>query len=116
MGFTLSEWYELADKMSAAEHIRMQKIGDPIFRMALRKIVEQEGGRFGQIKTRFLDGELHIVSLVLSQIEALYPGRFDAFAYCDGCRKFMLHEYDGPPMELGELGHWPTFLGIPDRV
>jgi hypothetical protein len=113
MGLTISEWYEVAEKMTAVEHMKMQKIGDPIIRTALREIVKHEGGRFGQVKKLFLDGELQTVNLVLSQIEASDPGRFDAFAYCDGCRKFMLHEYDGPPMKLDEFGHWPTFLGVP---
>ncbi|MBU2852954.1 hypothetical protein [Acidithiobacillus ferriphilus] len=115
MGLTVLEWYELAEKMTVMEHKKMQKTGDPIIRAALRKIVKFEGGSFGQVKQLFLEGDRQTISAVLSQIEAFYPGRFDAFAYCDGCRKFMLHEYDGPPMKLDELGHWPIFLGVPNK-
>lgn len=111
MGMTAQEWYAAAEKMTVTEHLRMQKTGDPIIRSALREIVNQEGGKFGQVKKRFLDGEIQTVCLVLAQIEYSHPGRFDAFAHCDGCRKFMLHEYDGPVVNLGHLGHWPTFLG-----
>ncbi|MBU2767493.1 hypothetical protein HAP94_15245 [Acidithiobacillus ferrivorans] len=114
MGLTTLEWYEVAANMTAMEHEKMQKIGDPITRAALREIVKHESGSFGQVKKRFLDGEVQTVIIVLSQIEASYPGRFDAFAYCEGCRKFMLHEYDGPAMKLDDLGHWPTFLGVPN--
>ena len=110
MGMTAQEWYAVAETMSATEHIRMQKTGDPIIRSAVREIGKQDGGKFGQVKKRFLDGEVQTVCRVLSQVEDAHPGRFDAFAYCDGCRKFMLHEYDGPAVELDHLGHWPTFL------
>jgi hypothetical protein len=110
MGMTAVEWYAALEKMTATEHIQMQKIGDPIIRSALREIVKLEGGKFGPMKQRFLDGEVKTVCLVLAQVEDAHPGRFDAFAYCDGCRKFMLHEYDGPAVELDPLGHWPPFL------
>ena len=110
MGITADEWYAIAENMTAAQHVQMQKTGDPIIRTALREIANLEGRKFGSVKQRFLDGEVKTVFLVLGQVEDAHPGRFDAFAYCDGCRKFMLHKYDGPAVELDPRGHWPTFL------
>ena len=77
MGMTVQEWYAAAEKMTITEHLRMQKAGDPIIRSALREIVNQEGGKFGQVKERFLDGEMQTVCLVLAQIESLWV-RFPA--------------------------------------
>ncbi len=107
----MDEWYQMLEKMTPAEHTQMQKIGNPVMRAALREVARRKDERFGPVKQRFLDGDLSTISSVLSIVETANPGRFDAFAYCDGCHKFMLHEHEGPAnAELGIAGHWPTFL------
>lgn len=113
MGLTVQDWYALMDQMTLEEHRKMQKIGDPIVRAALREVAQYENVRFGQAKQMLLENDWPTVCHVLARIEASAPGRFDALAYCDGCRKFGLHAYDGPAVKLDAFGHWPTFMGVP---
>lgn len=78
--------------MSIAELEAHQHEHHKIATKALRSIAKDTGFRYALVRDEFIAGTYEITALFWIRVEEEHGDRFTGVDWCQGCRKFNLHE------------------------